>query len=257
MYLDFYGLCELPFELTPNPNFLYLAPGHREALANVQYGLATAKAVTVLTGEAGTGKTTLIRTALASESCRNVRCMHLTNPQLTRDEFVETLARGFSMSPEAFRSKATLLAELEQALRDRREGGEVLAGGSTITQQVVRNVLFEPEYRAERSVQRKVEEILLAFLLRQRKSPQEVLELYLNESYYGNLAYGAQAAALTFFNKNVQDLTLAESALLAGLPQAPAIRPDTRPLSESIAFAGDAEQSCWFWVSPCVLRTQA
>ncbi|HLU09286.1 MAG TPA: transglycosylase domain-containing protein [Oceanobacillus sp.] len=96
-------------------------------------------------------------------------------------------------------------------------------GGSTITQQVVRNVLFEPEYRAERSVQRKVEEILLAFLLRQRKSPQEVLELYLNESYYGNLAYGAQAAALTFFNKNVQDLTLAESALLAGLPQAPAI----------------------------------
>jgi type II secretory pathway predicted ATPase ExeA len=127
MYLDFYGLRELPFELTPNPNFLYLAPGHREALANVQYGLATAKAVTVLTGEAGTGKTTLIRTALASESCRNVRCMHLTNPQLTRDEFVETLARGFSMSPEAFRSKATLLAELEQALRDRRECGEVLA----------------------------------------------------------------------------------------------------------------------------------
>jgi penicillin-binding protein 1C len=97
------------------------------------------------------------------------------------------------------------------------------SGGSTITQQVVRNILFEPEYRAERSVQRKVEEILLAFLLRQRKSPQEVLELYLNESYYGNLAYGVQAASQTFFNRNVQDLTLAESALLAGLPQAPAI----------------------------------
>jgi peptidoglycan glycosyltransferase len=97
------------------------------------------------------------------------------------------------------------------------------SGGSTITQQVVRNVLFEPEYRAERSVQRKVEEILLAFLLRQRKSPQEVLELYLNESYYGNLAYGAQAAARTFFNKDVQNLTLPEAALLAGLPQAPAI----------------------------------
>ena len=127
MYLDFYGLRELPFELTPNPKFLYLAGGHREALANLQYGLATAKAVTVLTGEAGTGKTTLIRTALASESCRTVRCMHLTNPQLTRSEFIETLARGFSMSPAAFESKATLLAELEQALRDRREYGEVLA----------------------------------------------------------------------------------------------------------------------------------
>jgi general secretion pathway protein A len=127
MYLDFYGLRELPFELTANPTFLYLAGGHREALANLQYGLATAKAVTVLTGEAGTGKTTLIRTALASESCRAVRCMHLTNPQLTRDEFVETLARGFSMSHAALGSKAVLLSELEQTLRDRREGGEVLA----------------------------------------------------------------------------------------------------------------------------------
>lgn len=95
-------------------------------------------------------------------------------------------------------------------------------GGSTITQQLVRNVLFEPEYRAERSVQRKFEEILLAFLLRQRKSPQEVLALYLNEIYYGNLAYGAEAAAQTFFDKSVQDLTLPEAALLAGLPQAPA-----------------------------------
>ncbi|MCC6802544.1 MAG: transglycosylase domain-containing protein, partial [Anaerolineae bacterium] len=100
------------------------------------------------------------------------------------------------------------------------EGG---SGGSTITQQVVRNILFDYEYRTERSVQRKVEEILLAFLLRQRKSPEEVLALYLNEIYYGNLAYGAQAAAQTFFGKDVNQLTLGEAALLAGLPQSPAI----------------------------------
>lgn len=97
------------------------------------------------------------------------------------------------------------------------------SGGSTITQQVVRNVLFAPEYRAERSIQRKVEEILLAFLLRQQKSAEEVLELYLNEIYYGNLAYGAEAAAHVFFDKSARDLTLGEAALLAGLPQAPAI----------------------------------
>ena len=99
------------------------------------------------------------------------------------------------------------------------EGG---SGGSTITQQLVRNVLFEPEYRAERSINRKIEEILLAVLLTQRKSKDDILAMYLNEVYYGNLAYGAQAAARTFFNKNVGELTLGEAALLAGLPQAPA-----------------------------------
>ncbi len=103
------------------------------------------------------------------------------------------------------------------------------SGGGTITQQVVRNILFSYEYRNERSIQRKVEEILLALLLRQRKSPEEVMELYLNEIYYGNLAYGAQAAAQTFFGKDVSQLTLGEAALLAALPQAPA---DLNPLSQ-------------------------
>ncbi|MGB1285475.1 MAG: transglycosylase domain-containing protein, partial [Aggregatilineales bacterium] len=95
-------------------------------------------------------------------------------------------------------------------------------GGSTITQQVVKNVLFDFEKRATVSAGRKAEEIILAMLLTQRKSKEEVLELYLNEIYYGNLAYGAQTAATTFFDKNVEDLTLGEAALLAGLPQAPA-----------------------------------
>ncbi len=101
-------------------------------------------------------------------------------------------------------------------------------GGSTITQQTVRNVLFDFEYRAERSVTRKVEEIILAIVLTTRRSKEDIMELYLNEIYYGNLAYGAQAAAQTFFGKDVQDLTLGEAALLAGLPQAPA---DLDPLN--------------------------
>jgi general secretion pathway protein A len=127
MYLDFFGLREAPFELTPDPRFLYMTAPHREALANLKYGLSTAKPVTVLTGEAGTGKTTLIRTALASDACAKVRCLHLTNPQLTREEFVEMLARGFSMSEAAMASKARLLDELERTLVERRKFGEIMA----------------------------------------------------------------------------------------------------------------------------------
>ena len=114
-------------------------------------------------------------------------------------------------------------------------------GGSTITQQLVRNVLFDFDYRAERSVQRKVEEILLALVLSQRKSKQDILEMYLNEIYYGNLAYGAEAAAQTFFGKSVRDLSLGEAALLAGLPQAPA---DLDPLNPDPAIQ-DAVYARW------------
>ncbi|MFW5772182.1 MAG: transglycosylase domain-containing protein [Phototrophicaceae bacterium] len=106
--------------------------------------------------------------------------------------------------------------------------GADIPGGSTITQQLVRNVLFEPQYRAERSARRKAEEILLALALTGRKSKDEILELYLNEIYYGNLAYGAQAAAQVYFDKDVSQLTLGEAALLAALPQAPA---DLNPLN--------------------------
>jgi general secretion pathway protein A len=127
MYQRFYGLRELPFELTPNPRYLYLTAGHREALSNLQYGLFSAKAVTMLVGEAGTGKTTLLRSALESDACRNVRCVYLNNPALTRAEFVEILARRFELSAEAARSKATLLGELDQVLQERRSRGEITA----------------------------------------------------------------------------------------------------------------------------------
>jgi len=127
MYQRFYGLRELPFELTPNPRYLYLTPRHREALSNLQYGLFSAKAVTMLVGEAGTGKTTLLRAALESDSCRNVRCVYLNNPALTRSEFVEILARRFELSPEAAVSKAAMLGELETVLHERRSKGEITA----------------------------------------------------------------------------------------------------------------------------------
>jgi general secretion pathway protein A len=127
MYQRFYGLRELPFELTSNPRYLFFSAAHREALSNLEYGLSTAKAVTVLIGEAGTGKTTLLRAALQSEDCRHVRCVYLNNPALTRDEFVEMLARRFDFGPEAARSKTILLEQLERSLRDRRDKGEITA----------------------------------------------------------------------------------------------------------------------------------
>ena len=95
-------------------------------------------------------------------------------------------------------------------------------GGSTITQQLVRNVLFDFEKRAERSVTRKLEEIMLAIVLTQSRDKEDILEMYFNEIYYGNLAYGVQTAAQTFFGKDVEALSLGEAAMLAGLPQAPA-----------------------------------
>jgi general secretion pathway protein A len=127
MYQNFYGLRELPFELTPNPKYLFLTPRHREALSNLEYGLSSAKAITVLVGEAGTGKTTLLRAAIASDRCRGVDTVHVNNPMLTRSEFVELLARRFGLSPRAAASKAALLSELEDVLRGRRARGEIVA----------------------------------------------------------------------------------------------------------------------------------
>ncbi len=95
-------------------------------------------------------------------------------------------------------------------------------GGSTITQQLVRNIFFDFEKRAQRSIARKAEEILLAIVLTQSKSKDEILEMYFNEIYYGNLAYGVQTASQTFFGKDVDELSVGEAAMLAGLPQAPA-----------------------------------
>jgi membrane peptidoglycan carboxypeptidase len=95
-------------------------------------------------------------------------------------------------------------------------------GGSSITQQLVRNVYMDSEERSERSVQRKLKEMFIAVELKRQFDDRQILEWYLNQIFYGNFAYGADAAARRYFGKSAQELNLAESALLAGLPQAPA-----------------------------------
>jgi penicillin-binding protein 1A len=97
--------------------------------------------------------------------------------------------------------------------------GHVVQGGSTITQQLVRNLYISKE----RTLKRKLKEACLAIRLSRARSKDWILGQYMNQVYYGNHAYGIEAAAQTYFSKDARDLNLVESALLAGLPQAPSV----------------------------------
>ncbi|OIO91040.1 MAG: hypothetical protein AUK03_12045 [Anaerolineae bacterium CG2_30_64_16] len=108
-----------------------------------------------------------------------------------------------------------LARALYYAIRERDLNGP---GGSTITQQLVKLTFLS----AERTLSRKLKEAILATEISRRYPKDTILQIYLNELNYGNLAYGIEAAAETYFDKRAADLTLAEATLLAGLPQAPA-----------------------------------
>lgn len=110
-----------------------------------------------------------------------------------------------------------------RALIQNLKSGSTVSGASTITQQVARNLLLSPEERSKRSVMRKTKEIFLAAEITRRYSKNQILELYLNENYYSNFAYGIEAAAQTYFGIPAKYLDLSQSAFLAGLPQAPGI----------------------------------
>ncbi len=101
--------------------------------------------------------------------------------------------------------------------------GEVVSGASTITQQLARNLLLSPDEAYEQTVRRKTREIVLAAEITRNYSKDEILEIYLNENNYGQLAYGIEAASETYFGVPASELTLGQSAFLAGLPQSPGI----------------------------------
>ena len=127
MYEAFYGLRERPFELTPNPRFLLMTERHREALSTLEYGLAGRTGISLLIGEAGTGKTTIVHAALQSQSARQSRAVYLNNASLTRAEFTEFLAAGFGLSSDAATSKIRCLTELTEMLVARRTAGMMAA----------------------------------------------------------------------------------------------------------------------------------
>lgn len=110
-----------------------------------------------------------------------------------------------------------------RAYRQNLEEGETVSGASTITQQITRNLLFTAEERSQISALRKIREIMLAQEITRRYTKDEILELYLNQVYFGNLAYGVEAAAETYFGVSADKLNLAQGSFLAGLVQAPAV----------------------------------
>ncbi len=123
MYGAYYGLREAPFDLTPNSRFLFLSQRQNEALSNLRYALASSKGFTLITGEAGTGKTTLARAALSELGGTPSRYALVSNPTLGRDEFYEYLARTFALSAEAHTSKTRFLFELQESVEARFAAG--------------------------------------------------------------------------------------------------------------------------------------
>jgi general secretion pathway protein A len=123
MYEAFYGLRERPFELTANPRFLLLTGKHREALSNLQYGLTSRRGLTLLIGEAGTGKTTLVHATLAEFEHQGATVAYLNNPTLTREDFYEFLISAFRLDPVVAGSKTKLLGELAKRLEQLHAAG--------------------------------------------------------------------------------------------------------------------------------------
>ena len=108
-------------------------------------------------------------------------------------------------------------------------GGGSVQGGSSITQQLIKNVVIPVEERTQQSYARKIKEVILALELTRRYPKEKLLEWYLNYNFYGNLAYGVEAASQVYFGKSAKDLTLAEAAMLAPIPQFPALNPIDNP----------------------------
>lgn len=131
MYRHFYGLQAQPFELSPNPRYLLLTPTHREALSMLEYGITARKGVILLIGEAGTGKTTLLRKALSMKlvaaGATHADCLYINNPRLTRAEFFAQLAVSFGLDRSLAESKPQLLKALEDELVARRAAGRSVA----------------------------------------------------------------------------------------------------------------------------------
>jgi general secretion pathway protein A len=123
VYLEFYGLREKPFNATPDPKFLYMSPGHREALAQLLYGVRENKGFMVLTGDIGTGKTTLLHT-LRQRLDGNAAVSYVFNSTLPFDEMLEYVIEDFGISKSG-ESRAQRLASLYNFLIERRRAGQI------------------------------------------------------------------------------------------------------------------------------------
>ncbi len=135
------------------------------------------------------------------------------------EKIPKTLVQAFVAAEDAsfFKHQGIDFISIFRAALKNVKAGGIAQGGSTITQQVAKKLLLT----SERTFTRKFKEAILAWRMEKALTKQEILYLYLNQIYLGHRAYGVEAAAENYFDKNVEELTLAESAIMAGLPQAP------------------------------------
>jgi len=122
VYLDFYGLKELPFALTPDPRFIYFTPSHTEAMANLHYGIESGKGLIVVTGEVGTGKTTILRWMMQRLD-RTVLVAYIFNPRMTVAEFYQYVSSPRLLDVPRWESKSELLIRLGEVLESRHSRG--------------------------------------------------------------------------------------------------------------------------------------
>lgn len=120
MYAEFYGLKELPFALTPDPRFIYFTPSHTEVMANLHYGIESGKGLVVVTGEVGTGKTTILRWMMQRLD-RTVLVAYIFNPRLSVAEFYQHVATLLDV--QKWETKSELLLALGKALESRHSRG--------------------------------------------------------------------------------------------------------------------------------------
>jgi general secretion pathway protein A len=120
VYREFYGLKELPFALTPDPRFIYFTPSHTEVMANLHYGIESGKGLVVVTGEVGTGKTTILRWMMQRLD-RTVLVAYVFNPRLTVPEFYQHITTLFDV--KEWETKSELLISLGRTLESRHSRG--------------------------------------------------------------------------------------------------------------------------------------
>jgi general secretion pathway protein A len=123
MYTEFYSLTKTPFDLTPSLQFLYLSESHREALSLLTYGVIERKGFILLTGEVGAGKTTIVQALLAKLE-KSINYVHISNPILTPEEFIEYVAFSVFDGEPKYESKPDFLSEFESSLRQWRKEGK-------------------------------------------------------------------------------------------------------------------------------------
>jgi general secretion pathway protein A len=126
MYYEFFGLRKSPFDMTPDPGFLFLTPQHREALAGLSYAILGRKGFLAVTGEAGTGKTTLLARVLQCLPGERIHTSVVFNPTLTAGEFLEMALMGFGI-PEIPAGKPQRLAKLQEFVLQAEAGNKICA----------------------------------------------------------------------------------------------------------------------------------